>query len=552
MKYLFLILLLPVMALAQLSATDSQYRNDGETLINGSFEQGKKGYTFAVGSGSPTWATQSTTSLTGKAMQLTLSAQTFNFKSATVQGSKLTNQYGLIEVYISASASGVEFCPLVDGTSEAVNSAQCQPVMSGVGFRPYSIQKVFQSSSLNYEIRNTSAGAFTGTVYIDDGSVAKKSGIFAFNLDNTYSAKVSSAGVVSGENIDWIDGNCTSTSPYTCTFKTGLFSVAPNCFIQFVGDTGDNTRKLSSLSTSVQYRTTDAVPATINAPVEIFCQKSGGDYTSASSSAFASANSNYDWTAYTPTFTGFPNASSIECHHSRDGGDLLLRCKFATGAGATATEARVSLPNNLLSALSTSIPSLQIAGWGGIQAVYGGGSYSIAHPLIEPNVGYITFGYSQTALGALTKINANTIPNTNVSFFARIPIQGWQNAPYIVGSFQGYNYTSGVNNVDTFSVSYGTTNATTNCTASPCSYLDQVGDRVVSITRTGGTGNYSLNLAKTYLKLKCQANITASGVGEGSVRPLRCESCSALAFTTLSTAGASADSYGTLFCQGSY
>jgi hypothetical protein len=116
-------------------------------------------------------------------------------------------------------------------------------------------------------------------------------GFGSVNLDNTFSAKVSSAGVVSGENTDWIDGNCTSTSPYTCTFKTGLFSVAPNCFIQFVGDTGDNTRKLTSLSTSVQFRTTDTTPATINAPTEIFCQKAGVDYANASSNVYIQSSS---------------------------------------------------------------------------------------------------------------------------------------------------------------------------------------------------------------------------------------------------------------------
>ena len=178
MKALILIwsLLLPYLAFGQASNADLQYRNDGETLINGSFEQGKKGYTFTVGSGSPVWSTQATTKLTGKAMQLTLSAQTFSFKSNTTQGSDLSGQNGYIEVYLSASASGAEFCPVVDGVSAPTTTPnECQPIIAGVGFKPYGIQKTFGTSSLNYEIRGVSNASYTGTIYIDDGSIAKKS-----------------------------------------------------------------------------------------------------------------------------------------------------------------------------------------------------------------------------------------------------------------------------------------------------------------------------------------------------------------------------------------
>jgi hypothetical protein len=169
-------LLLPYLALGQATNSDTQYRNDGETLVNGSFEQGKKGYTFTVGSGSTVWSAQSTTKLTGRAMQLTLSAQTFSFKSATTQGVSLQNQNGYIEVYLSASLSGAEFCPVVDGVSAPTTTPnECQPIIAGVGFKPYGIQKTFGVSSLNYEIRGVSNASYTGVIYADDGSVAKTS-----------------------------------------------------------------------------------------------------------------------------------------------------------------------------------------------------------------------------------------------------------------------------------------------------------------------------------------------------------------------------------------
>jgi hypothetical protein len=47
----------------------------------------------------------------------------------------------------------------------------------------------------------------------------------------TYTAKVSSAGVVSDESSDWLSGNCSvaNTSEFTCTWNSGVFSASPNC-----------------------------------------------------------------------------------------------------------------------------------------------------------------------------------------------------------------------------------------------------------------------------------------------------------------------------------
>lgn len=105
--------------------------------------------------------------------------------------------------------------------------------------------------------------------------------------------------------------------------------------------------------------------------------------------------------------------------------------------------------------------------------------------------------------------------------------------------------------VDAFSVSYGTTNATTICTASPCSYLDQIGSAVSSITRSG-VGAYTLNTVKTYAKLKCVAMVSNAAqyiAVDGS--PGSCSNCSSILFGSgfVTTA---ADSYGVVQCQGSY
>jgi hypothetical protein len=115
----------------------------------------------------------------------------------------------------------------------------------------------------------------------------------------------------------------------------------------------------------------------------------------------------------------------------------------------------------------------------------------------------------------------------------------------------GITTTGSGNLIDTFSFSYGTTNATTVCSASPCSYLDQIGSAVTSVTRTG-TGAYTINFGKTYTKLKC----TSSSVGAvaGTQDPITCtSSCSSVSFITrATTTGSAQDNYGTVYCQGSY
>jgi hypothetical protein len=105
----------------------------------------------------------------------------------------------------------------------------------------------------------------------------------AYECSDTFSAKVSSAGVVSDENLDWINGNCTiaSTSIYTCTFNTGIFSNTPNCrvgandssatfdFVQVV-----NTSSSAQLTYVAKNSTgTNTAKAAI-----ILCQKQGSDY----------------------------------------------------------------------------------------------------------------------------------------------------------------------------------------------------------------------------------------------------------------------------------
>jgi len=155
------------------------------------------------------------------------------------------------------------------------------------------------------------------------------------------------------------------------------------------------------------------------------------EYYPPASSIVTTNNQDYDWTAYTPTFTGFGTATNVAFYHKRQGSDLLIRGRFTEGT-TTATEARVSLPTGLTS--SSAITTLEIVG----DAVVSTADTPSYHILIEPSVTYTTFGRQVTSTYAgLSKRSGNqmTSGGATYSYFARVPIQGWNNNNVIVGTF---------------------------------------------------------------------------------------------------------------------
>ena len=109
---------------------------------------------------------------------------------------------------------------------------------------------------------------------------------------------------------------------------------------------------------------------------------------------------------------------------------------------------------------------------------------------------------------------------------------------------------SSTGKVDLFSFTFGTTDAVTDCTASPCSYLDQIGDRVSSVTRSS-TGAYTFNFNRTYLKLKCTQSSTAGG-DLGISSRIGCNNCASTNTQYGDSAGSARDAHGEVLCHGEY
>jgi len=131
-----------------------------------------------------------------------------------------------------------------------------------------------------------------------------------------------------------------------------------------------------------------------------------------------------DWSSYTPTFTGFGTATSVETFWRRVGDEVEITGAFTCGTN-TGAEARVSLPNNATSSGTDKIGSVRIAGWAGENAAI----TVTQNTLIEPSVGYITFGRSASSQNPLTKLLGTNFNNaTKISFFAKVAVSGWSSS----------------------------------------------------------------------------------------------------------------------------
>lgn len=474
---------------------------------------------------------------------------------STPAGIQKQGVVGLLYSVPATCSTNFSIISLVDGAAQNTVTGSNQLIFDGL-YHYKEIPITFGATSAGVKVSATSS--CTGNIFVDAAYVKQGLGTQNLMLDTVYSAKASVTAVVSDESKDFISGNCTNANPAVCTFVTGIFTVSPNCTVS-----GDAVRILSVSSisaTSVSINQYDDAGAPSRSAFEIHCQKSGNDYlASSSANVYSQASANYDWTSYTPTLTGFSTNTqpTNACKHRRSGGDLEVSCNFVNGTVA-ASLMSMTLPNSLtmdaskiVNTATTSNPGQPVGwfkqasanGYGAVLANTGTSSALVYFSNNPANATQLTPQNGSTTLGSSLTLDINF----------KIPISGWSNSASIVGSFSGYTNVPGYSgNVDTFSVSYGTTNASTPCSASPCSYLDQIGTVVTSITRAA-TSDYTLNLTKTYGKLKCTMMTASSGVQNGITNSLAstCTNCNSLRFLPVNTALA-VDNYGTLMCQGSY
>jgi hypothetical protein len=134
-----------------------------------------------------------------------------------------------------------------------------------------------------------------------------------------------------------------------------------------------------------------------------------------------------DWTAYTPTFTGFGTVTGVNTFYRRVGDSIQISSSFVLGT-PTAVEGRLSLPAGVISADSTKIGTLMNSGTyvrSGANTNKGGLVY------IEPSVGYVTFSDAAviggTSVNPVAKVlgSAVGVSGETIILNATVPISGW-------------------------------------------------------------------------------------------------------------------------------
>lgn len=374
---------------------------------------------------------------------ITLSAQALEFyQDSTLYASQFADGVqGLASVRVRTTVSGIKVCSRQAGVTSTSN---CVNVSASGKWGLYKIPFVLGATSNGISI-HSDAASVTGDVEIDDAFVGPQSLTTevptcdgSFGCEDTFNARISSTGVVSGENISgWISSvGVTDTSLYTINFTSGVFTEGPNCFTQFDDPiTTERHLNVNNAATSASQTTVRIInSANVKSayPFNIVCYKKGADYTTAkaTSPGFSTTNGNYSRRQYTPTFTGFGVVGTHSCFHSRDGEYLEVDCKFTSGS-STAVEARISLPDSLVAKNTGS--STRLVGYGQ-RDIATTQQYGI---LIEPSVSYFTIAVQGTSSG-LAKANGSSIlaNGSTLSFTARIPIEGWENSNVIIGSFE--------------------------------------------------------------------------------------------------------------------
>jgi len=527
----------------QLVGTNSRIETGNTNLLsNPSFESPTLGQGWTKTTGA--WAVDSVNVTDGKsAISGASSAGSFDISQvSTINAAKIAGLQMMASVNIYTDDSTLQVCAYVNSVD-----TNCVTVgaYSGTGvFKLIQIPFIAGGTNNGIHIKTTNASMLD--THIDNAFVGLSSPFQNVLPDTVYSAQVTTtSGTVSNQNKTWI-ASCTAANPSVCTFSTGIFNLTPNCWsTQNSGSGGSttlgNVYNVSSTGFTVNTLNSSSGAAVASIPVYVACQKTGADY--GSSKIFSNMSQDYDWTSYVPSVNGM-TISGSNCYHKRKGSDLYLRCTF-TVASTSAVEARVLFPNSLVS--SSLLPTIsQIGTYANAQ---GAASYQTL--LIEPSVGYVTFGVSQSTTSPIVKQNGTNFALATLTLISGpIPIQGWQDYGVIVGSFQNIPQVPNQSNVDMFSTSYNGSTLGSYCTSTPCTLFNSIGNTISSVSRNS-TGNYNINFTKTYKAINC--NITSNYPYPQQTLALSCSSCATLNFgTAIYNAGTGGDSYGVIFCQGTY
>lgn len=208
--------------------------------------------------------------------------------------------------------------------------------------------------------------------------------------------------------------------------------------------------------------------------------------------------SNYDWTAYTPTISGFGSTTSAVFYHRRVGSNLQVKGSFVTGSVA-GTTASVTLPGSLILDTNkiplnttTANPAFAVGQYNFSDQSNAVGSMVVATSTSTSLVYFAEIYASASNLRASTGsgVSGNTDQG---SIFFEVPISGWtenQNAPLLAGGVT--SSATGMERIERVQFSGGTF-WTDNCSSSPCT-MNSNTPGITAVTRAAA-GRYDVTFA---------------------------------------------------------
>lgn len=182
------------------------------------------------------------------------------------------------------TTNGRSFCQLTNTTTSANAYVEAEFTYTSSGNRTFTIQVAAASGSVSMDASASLRELkFSATYYPPASAIYSQPCNDPRQCENEFSANLDSAGTVSGENLDFINGNAASggTGIKTVTWNTGIFTADPNCVLTVVGGSSASNELhieiSASSSTSLTYETA-STGADANFAAKLVCQKSPPDY----------------------------------------------------------------------------------------------------------------------------------------------------------------------------------------------------------------------------------------------------------------------------------
>lgn len=455
---------------------------------------------------------------------------------------------------------------VLDGSSNVLASAALQN--SSTNWQTFSVYyPCAASGSRKVRITQTTAGT-TAAINLGKLYYGQQTNGGAGVPNNTFSAKISSAGVVSEENEDFINGNCTMAGAIaTCTWVTAKFTTAPTCTVDPVV-TGAYTSNIYSAPTTTQiqlqtFLTTSGAGSAGN--LNLICTRSSTDWIQPTITA---PNWDTDWQSYTLTIGAVTTpptqgaGATNTAKWRRVGDSMEISFTYAQTAAGTVGSGAYLLPIPSGYTIDTNKVTVSTGAIGAGGTIVGNGQISNTNATNTVNANYASvIPYNSTNLQVITNNGSGNVlqpwgsgtyslnsTSIYVSFIAKVPIQGWTktlSAPMLVGSVT--SNTTGALRIETLTVQ-------SSCTASPCTVTASSSAWYSSVTRSAA-GAYSIAVpAGTY----SSAPICVANPGDTAIATYpNSRTCSAGTETTTavpilcgSTANVAADSSFQVICMG--